>query len=63
MYLFGESVPEDHVDAAYWYELAARLGDATSMHALGLICALHKNMVDAYKWWSLAADHGDEKSN
>lgn len=50
----------------YWYELAAKQGDAAALGVLGLMYAggegVSKNYVMAYKWSNLAASLGDKPS-
>jgi TPR repeat protein len=59
MYGEGRGVPQDYVEAARWYRLAAEQGDAQAQYNLGLAYArgegVTQNVVDAHMWFNLAA--------
>ena len=62
-YASGKGVPNDYVEAAKWYRLAAEQGYAGAQFALGYIYEggrdLPKDYVEAAKWYRLAAEQGD----
>ena len=59
MYDNGQGVPQDYVQAAKWYRLAADQGNATAQSNLGGMYAsgqgVPKDYVLAYMWRNLAA--------
>jgi TPR repeat protein len=64
MYYLGRGgVEQNFNEAAAWYEVLARQGDARAQSSLGLMYArgygVAKNMDTARKWWSFAAAQND----
>jgi S1-C subfamily serine protease len=62
MYLIGQGVTKDEVEAAKWYHEAAEQGVAGAQNMLGLMYAngkgVTKNYVEALKWYHKAAEQG-----
>lgn len=64
IYRFGRGVPENSAEAARWFGLAARQGDAEAQEALGMMNwigdgdGVPENPVEAAYWFKLAADQG-----
>jgi TPR repeat protein len=64
MYYVGRGgVEQDFAEAARWYEVLARQGDARAQTSLGLMYArgygVERNMQTAHRWWSFAAAQND----
>jgi TPR repeat protein len=63
LYLHGQGVPLDSVEAARWLQLAAAQGDALAQGSLGFLYAygvgVPRDLVRAHAWFSLAAAHAD----
>lgn len=64
MYYLGRGgVDQNFSEAARWYEILAKQGDARAQTSLGLMYArgygVAKNMETARKWWSFAAAQND----
>jgi len=59
MYLYGNGVEEDAVEAARWYRLAADQGNADGQFGLGWLYAnglgVPEDVVEAVRWYRLAA--------
>jgi TPR repeat protein len=66
MYLMGEGVPKDAVQAAQWNRRAADRGYARAQYNLGAMYAngegVPKDAVQAAQWYSKAADQGDAQA-
>jgi len=64
MYVNGDGVPKNDVEAVRWFRLAAEQGDADAQYNLGLMYAngegVPENDVEAYVWFSVAAAQGHE---
>jgi TPR repeat protein len=62
MYETGRGLPQDQVQAAQWYRLAAEQGDAVAQYDLGqrydLGVGVPVDRVEALKWLTLAAEQG-----
>ena len=62
MFAAGEGVPQDYVEAAYWYRLAAKRGIAKAQLSLGLLYSrgqgVKQNIEIAYQWAFIAAAQG-----
>lgn len=62
MFAAGEGVPQDYVEAVYWYRLAARRGIAKAQLSLGLLYSqgqgVEQDMAIAYQWTAMAAAQG-----
>ncbi len=62
MFAAGEGVPQDYVEAANWYRLAAQRGVAKAQLSLGLLYSqgqgVAQNIELAYQWVYLAAEQG-----
>lgn len=65
MYLKGDGVPKDAVQAVSWSRKAAEQGHAGAKYNLGVMYAkgegVPKDLVLAYMWVNLAAAQGKEK--
>jgi putative methionine-R-sulfoxide reductase with GAF domain len=65
-YRHGEGIPQDDVQAARWFQLAAEQGHLASQRAIGSSFwsgrGVPKNLSKAYFWSSVAANQGDEIS-
>ena len=63
-YANGRGVPEDDVEAARWWRLAAEQGNGFTQFALGFMYAIGEGIpnddVLAYMWINLAAAQGRE---
>jgi len=64
MYYTGRGgVEQDFSEAARWYEVLAKQGDARAQTSLGLMYArgygVPKNLQAALRWWSFAAAQND----
>ncbi len=63
MYFEGLGVPQDDVEAARWYRLAADQGHATAQFNLGVMYfkgeGVPQDVAEAVRWYRLAADQGD----
>jgi len=63
MYYIGQSVTQDHKEAAKWFTYAGRQGNALAqnimgeMHDLGL--GVPQNYTTAAKWYRLSAEQGN----
>jgi TPR repeat protein len=59
MYAESHGVPQDFIEGAKWYRLAAEQGYPQAMYYLGLACArgegVPQNNVSAHMWLNLAA--------
>ena len=66
LYYTGQGVPQDYVEAARWYRLAADQGLAEAQYNLGLMYAegegVPQDDAEAARWYRLAADQGDAKA-
>ena len=55
----GDGVPQDYVEAAAWYRLAAEQGNASAQNNLGFMYATGEGVpqdnVEAHMWLNLAA--------
>jgi hypothetical protein len=67
-YMNGFRLPEDHGEAARWFQRAANQGHADAQFYLGQMYlegdAVPQNSLEAYKWFSLAIPRfaeGDEQ--
>ena len=64
IYLTGESVKEDHVQAVVWYRMAADQGLAEAQNKLGVRYiygeGVAKDEIEAYAYWSLASKTDDD---
>ncbi len=64
MYVTGEGVPENDVEAVRWYRAAAEQGLADAQHNLGRMYfhgeGVPQDYVFAYTWLNLAAAQGAE---
>ena len=62
-YLGRGGVEQNFSEAARWYEILAKQGDARAQTSLGLMYArgygVAKNLETARKWWSFAAAQND----
>ncbi len=62
MYLTGTAVPQDEVEAAKWYRLAAEQGYAKAQFKLGVLYDFGKGVAaddaEAVRWYRLAATQG-----
>jgi hypothetical protein len=60
LYVSGQGVPENKVQAAFWYRKAAEQGEADAQYKLGLMYDLGRgvprDIVEAYFWYALAAE-------
>jgi putative methionine-R-sulfoxide reductase with GAF domain len=65
-YRHGEGIPQDDVQAAKWFQLAAEQGHLASQRAIGSSYwsgrGVPKNLSKAYFWSAVAANEGDEIS-
>lgn len=63
MYGFGEGVPKDDVQSAYWYDLAAKQGSAIAQLYLGVMYdtgrGVQQDDVKAYAWVRLSGIQGN----
>ena len=63
MYLNGQGVPQDDVQAVKWTRLAADQGNASAQFNLGVMYddgqGVPQDDVQAHKWYNLAAAQGD----
>ena len=63
MYITGQGVVLDNVEAAKWFRLAATKGLARAQLIYGLMCAsgerLPQDYTEAAKWFRLAAEQGE----
>lgn len=64
-HLTGRDVPQDFVEAARYYRLAAEQGDAFSQHSLGIMyregLGVRRSYVNAHMWLQLAAAQGHQE--
>ena len=64
MYGTGRGVPQDFVEAARWFRLAAEQGSAIAQYNLGDMYGngegVPEDIVLAYMWYNLAAAQGNE---
>jgi TPR repeat protein len=64
LYEWGAGVPQDLVEAARLYRLAAEQGYPAGQYNLGNVYAhgigVEQDNARAYMWYSIAADEGDE---
>lgn len=62
MYLTGEGVSQDYVEAVKWFRLAAAQGNVIAQYNLGVSYAygqgVPKDYVEALRWYRLAAAQG-----
>jgi len=62
MFAAGEGVPQDYIESAKWYRLAAKRGIAKAQLSLGLLYSqgqgVQQNIEIAYQWASMAAAQG-----
>jgi len=63
MYLNGQGVPKDDVEAIKWFRLAADQGDAFAQYTIGKCYhsgeGVPRDHVEAIKWFRLATQQGD----
>jgi len=66
----GRGVPQNFVEAAYWYQRAAEQGDPDAQYLLGVCYDLGKGVPEdwvlAHKWLNLSASRtraGDEREH
>jgi hypothetical protein len=61
----GQGTPQNHAEAARWYQKAARR-DAVAARGLGLLfasgCGVPKSDAEAVRCWRMAAEKGDAKA-
>ena len=69
MYATGQRVPQNPVEAAYWYRRAAEQGDINAQYLLG-VCydngrGVPRDLVQAHKWMNLSASlsSGEEREH
>ncbi len=66
MYYDGKGIQQDHKQAAYWFTLGAKQGDADAQSFLGKMYymgeGVPQNNKFAYVWSSLAASAGHENA-
>jgi len=66
MYAHGIDVPQNYVEAIWWYMMAADQGHADAQLNLGNIYfqgkGVPQNYAEAMKWYRKAADQGDAKA-
>jgi TPR repeat protein len=64
MYVKGEGVPKDDVEAAKWFRMAAEQGNAQGQLKMGLVLerglGMPKDEAQAYQWFLLAGAQGDK---
>ena len=62
MYLYGEGVEEDYVEAVRWYRKAAEQGLAEAEYQIGLFYffgdGVEQDYSEAYAWFNLSAEKG-----
>jgi cell division septation protein DedD len=62
LFIKGQVVEQDYVEAAKWYRLAARQGVALAQFNLGMIydagLGVAKNQIEAVRWYRAAAEQG-----
>ena len=62
VYDFGEGVPEDDIEAVYWYTKAAEQGHVEAKYNLGIKYyrgeGVDKDYAEAVNWWEKAAEQG-----
>ena len=66
MYMRGEGVPKDAVEAVHWYRRAAAQGNPNAQLNLGA-CYVHstgvrEDLAEAARWYHCAAEQGDADS-
>ena len=63
MYLSGEGVPQDYVEAVRWFRLAAEQGYAEAQDKLGAMYmdgqGVPQDYAEAARWYLLAAEQGE----
>jgi TPR repeat protein len=66
MYIYGNGVPENDVEAVKWHRLAAEQGQVNAQYNLGNMYLtgnfVPENYVEALKWHRLAAEQGYAKA-
>jgi TPR repeat protein len=69
MYATGQRVPQNPIEAAYWYRRAAEQGDINAQYLLG-VCydngrGVPRDLVQAHKWMNLSASlsTGEEREH
>ena len=66
MYDFGEGIPEDNVQAVYWYTKASEQGYAIAQYRLGIMYnsgeGVAKDDVEAVSWFREAAEQGNAEA-
>ena len=64
MYIGGQGVPPNGLEAVRWFRLAAEQGNIQAQGTLGIMYergeGVPKDAVTAYAWYSIAAAQGDE---
>jgi TPR repeat protein len=59
MYSIGRGVPQNYIEAAEWYRLAAEQGNGSAQFALGLLYSngrgVRLDLVQAHMWLNLSA--------
>ena len=59
----GDGVPQDYVEAAKWYDMAANSGDAIAQNSLGSLyqegLGVAKDLAQALAWFQKAAVQGE----
>ena len=67
MYVNGDGVPKNDVEAVKWYRLAAEQGNADAQYNLGNMYSngvgVPQNYVKSYVWLSVATAQGNENAN
>jgi TPR repeat protein len=66
MYLEGNGVPQDRMEAIKWFRLAGDQGNEAAQYFLGLSyswgISVPQDYAEAIKWYRLAADQGNAKA-
>ena len=66
MYTNGESVPQDHAEAAYWLLKATEQEHLWAIHNLGVSYyrgeGVSKDSAEAVRWYQIAASQGHTHS-
>ena len=67
MYGEGHGVPQDFVEEARWYRMAAEQGFALAQFSLGVMYGkgegVPQDYVAAHKWFNLSAEHGHQTAS
>ena len=66
MYLYGEGIPQDNIEALNWLQLAAGQDNIGAQTALGNMHyegnVVPQDYGEAVKWYRLAAEQGDDEA-